>query len=126
MTEDLTKLDGKAGARRVPKRVSDARAVWLVGDEEPAGETRLSGKNQLTIPAAMVRALGWRPGDALEVTLQGGGIMLARLPQTAEDWASYLRGALRDVPEWADDAKIKAWTRAERDGWDDREHEWDR
>ncbi|MBF6594440.1 MAG: AbrB/MazE/SpoVT family DNA-binding domain-containing protein [Thermaceae bacterium] len=36
----------------------------------------LSSKNQITIPIEMVRALGLRPGDQLEFTLEDGTITL--------------------------------------------------
>jgi len=36
----------------------------------------LSSKHQITIPIEMVRALGLRPGDQLEFTLEDGAIIL--------------------------------------------------
>lgn len=36
----------------------------------------LSSKNQITLPIEMVRALGLKPGDRLEFTLENGTITL--------------------------------------------------
>ena len=120
----MTERDQYRPSEREPElKVSDALVAYLVPEPEEqlagaTGETRLSGKNQLTVPAAMVRALGWRPGDTLELTLQGEAILLEKQPQTPEEWARRIRGPLSQVGEWATDKKIDAWVRAERESWE--------
>jgi AbrB family looped-hinge helix DNA binding protein len=82
------------------------------------GTTRLSSKNQITLPAAMVRLVGLRPGDELDVREVDGAILLERRPRTPEEWADRLQGTLAGAPEWGTKDKIDAWVRRERDGWD--------
>jgi AbrB family looped-hinge helix DNA binding protein len=44
----------------------------------------LSSKNQITIPVEMVRALGLKPGDQLEFTLENGTVILKPLWMSLE------------------------------------------
>ena len=103
-------------------RVGEALAVYeveAVAREVPmSGITRLSSKYQITLPAAMVRQLGLRPGDELDLMALNGAITLERRPRTPEEWANRLAGALSDYPEWGSDAAIYAWIRREREGWE--------
>jgi bifunctional DNA-binding transcriptional regulator/antitoxin component of YhaV-PrlF toxin-antitoxin module len=47
------------------------------------GHTRLSAKNQATIPVAALRQAGLKPGDALRVEAAGAGrIVLSRVEET--------------------------------------------
>ena len=77
----------------------------------------LSSKNQITIPIEMVRALGLKPGDSLEFTLQNGSIVLKpqrmsfeeafakyssdMSAETGGDVVKYIR-TLRGWDEWGD------------------------
>ena len=55
-------------------------APWLVVNVELNGiEVRLRAKNQLTLPEAIVAALGARPGDRLRMTATSFGIVTLRL-----------------------------------------------
>lgn len=57
------------------------------------GVTRLSSKNQATIPVAVLRESGVRPGDALRVEASAPGeIKLVRLPGRIERYAGTLPG----------------------------------
>lgn len=40
------------------------------------GFTHLSGRNQVTIPMAIVTACGWRPGQPFRVELRDGDLVL--------------------------------------------------
>jgi bifunctional DNA-binding transcriptional regulator/antitoxin component of YhaV-PrlF toxin-antitoxin module len=111
--------------------LADARMAYTA---EPAGagrdvppiygraRTRLSGKNQITLPVAMVRALSLAPGDEIDLVIMEGTIELRRRPQTPDEWADRLYGTLANVPEWKTKESIDAWIRNERDSWD---REWD-
>ncbi len=50
----------------MPREVKESRRVGR-------GHTRISAKNQATIPVAALRAAGLNPGDELEVTATGPG-----------------------------------------------------
>ncbi|MFC4586855.1 AbrB/MazE/SpoVT family DNA-binding domain-containing protein [Sphaerisporangium corydalis] len=43
-----------------------------------AGPARISGKNQVTLPAAVLRKLGLRPGDPIDITEEDGDIVIRR------------------------------------------------
>jgi AbrB family looped-hinge helix DNA binding protein len=58
------------------------------------GWTRISRKNQATIPAAALRQAGLKPGDALRIESAGAGrIVLARVDDLIERYAGCLTGA---------------------------------
>jgi len=90
-------------------------------EEDLRGTTRLSGKNQVTLPVAMVRTLGWRAGDEVDVMIDGEEIWLRRRLQ-GSPLLDRLEGALSHVPDWQTQEGIEAWVRGERDSWD---REWD-
>lgn len=57
------------------------------------GRTRISAKNQATIPVAALRQAGLKPGDELRVEAAGAGrIVLARVEETLARYAGRLTG----------------------------------
>lgn len=78
----------------------------------------LSSKNQITLPAAMVRRLGLKGGDKIVAELIDDHIVL--LPQP-ESWADYFAGSLKGVwgrtPEETDQYLADLRARRERDEW---------
>jgi bifunctional DNA-binding transcriptional regulator/antitoxin component of YhaV-PrlF toxin-antitoxin module len=71
------------------------------------GRTRLSTKNQATIPVAALRRAGLKPGDELHVEAAGAGrIVLTRVAETVATYAGrltgvYPKGALQTLRrEW--------------------------
>ena len=80
--------------------------------------TRLSSKNQLTVPVALVRALGLIAGDEVELMIVGETLMVERRPQTWDEWNTKMRGALAGVPGWNTREGIDAWVNGERDSWE--------
>jgi bifunctional DNA-binding transcriptional regulator/antitoxin component of YhaV-PrlF toxin-antitoxin module len=113
--------------KRAARAVRDARPAYRTGQTEESGwiplmDSRLSSKNQITIPVRMTRALDWRPGDEINLMVHGDLIILSRLPRTLDEWGDHLRGSV-DVPEWNSKEAIDAWVRNERNSWD---REWDR
>lgn len=78
------------------------------------GETRLTGKNQISLPAQGVRQLGWQRGDHLLVEVLGGSaILLVRRPAK---WAEAFAGQLSDV--FGDHADTLRYLEQERRGWE--------
>ena len=57
------------------------------------GQTRLSAKNQATIPVAALRRAGLKPGDELRVEAAGAGrIVLTRVEEAIAAYAGRLTG----------------------------------
>lgn len=57
------------------------------------GRTRISSKNQATIPVAALRRAGLKPGDELRVESAGAGrIVLSRVEETLAGYAGRLTG----------------------------------
>jgi AbrB family looped-hinge helix DNA binding protein len=62
------------------------------------GETTITGKNQISLPAEAVRELGWERGDRLMVTIcDENTIRLRRRPRTAQEWVDMFAGKLGHV-----------------------------
>jgi AbrB family looped-hinge helix DNA binding protein len=77
------------------------------------GETTLTGKNQISLPASGVRQLGWERGDRLLVETVGNDtIVLIRRP---DDWVEAYAGKLTDV--FGTHEENLAWIEAERRAW---------
>ncbi|MHB8376583.1 MAG: AbrB/MazE/SpoVT family DNA-binding domain-containing protein [Dehalococcoidia bacterium] len=102
------------------QRLAEARAMYLVppADEEAAerGTTRLSSKNQITLPVNIVRQLGLRAGDEIDLLVLGGTVQLERLPRTPREWVERYRGSI-SVPGWETKEQIDAYVRGERESW---------
>jgi len=69
-------------------------AVGLVTLPETVGETTITGKNQISLPAEAVRRLGWQKGDRVIVKIQGDRMILWRRPAS---WTEYFAGKMGDV-----------------------------
>lgn len=79
------------------------------------GETTLTGKNQVSLPAQGIRELGWERGDTLLVeTLGGEAILLLRRPRS---WTEFFAGRLSHV--FGDHEENLAWLHGERSSWDE-------
>ena len=106
--------------------VQDAAVAYIVGpdpeiDVLPHHEvSKMSSKNQITLPAVMVRYLGLQAGDELDVWLERDHIVLEKRLH-GEELLDRLGGSV-SYPEWSTKEKIDAWVRTERDSWD---REWD-
>jgi len=61
--------------------------------EEPT-VTTISSKNQITLPAHLLREMGLGPGDRLSITREGNRLILRARPK---DWARYYGGSLRGL-----------------------------
>jgi AbrB family looped-hinge helix DNA binding protein len=98
-------------------RIKEAAALYRVAPGEEEAMTTISSKNQITLPAHLLRELGLAPGDRLAIKRDGARLVLRPRPK---DWVSYYGGSL---------AGVYGNTREETDhgieelraGWDDRE-----
>lgn len=54
----------------------------------PKGMVTLSSKNQITVPAAIVRALGLKPGEKLFLKLEDGKVVLQPCPTSLTKYFS--------------------------------------
>lgn len=59
------------------------------------GETTLTGKNQISLPARGIRRLGWGRGDRLIVTIMSDDTLLLRRRPTS--WTEAFAGGMSDV-----------------------------
>ena len=74
---------------------------------------KLSSKNQITLPVAMVRRLGLKPGRRLMLRLEDDRIVLRPEP---EDWVEYFRGSMKGVYGKTRE-EMDAYVRRERASW---------
>ncbi len=92
---------------------------WTIRIEQ-VGETTITAKNQVSLPADGVRLLGWQKGDRLLVTVQRtslGDIMtLMRRPG---DWTEAFAGKLGHV--FGTHEEILQYLEEERRSWDPEE-----
>ena len=103
--------------------VNEARIAWEVPHERdpqawlPLMDSKLSTKNQITLPVALTRALDWRAGDEVSLMVHGDMVILNRLPRNEPEWGKWLAGSV-DVPEWRTKEGIDAWLKNEREDWE--------
>lgn len=81
--------------------------MTIVRNRLRRGCTRISAKNQATIPVVALRRAGLKPGDEVQVEATGAGrIVLTRVEETLAGYAGrltgvYPRGSLRKLRrEW--------------------------
>ena len=68
----------------------------------PRGQTKVSSKHQVTIPAGAFRTAGLEPGDMLRVEAEGAGrIVLTRIDELLDRYSGCLDtgGGLREQVE---------------------------
>lgn len=79
------------------------------------GETTITGKNQISLPAKALRELGWERGDRLIVEAMGDNtIVLTRRPN---NWVKAFAGKLDHVFGTPEDAL--RYLEEERRSWDE-------
>jgi AbrB family looped-hinge helix DNA binding protein len=59
------------------------------------GETTITGKNQVSLPAQAIRELGWERGDQLIIEVVGKDMLL--LVRRPKDWTAAFSGKMGDV-----------------------------
>src|SRR6476620_6952039 len=90
-------------------KVAEAALEYIVNRREEAVST-ISSKNQITLPAQLLRELGLGPGDRLAVTRDGGRLVLRARPK---DWVEHYAGSLGGL--WGNAEEIEAEIREGRD-----------
>jgi len=78
------------------------------------GETTITGKNQVSLPAQGVRHLGWERGDRLIVQLLGEDVMILR--RRPANWAEAYAGKLGHV--FGTHEETLRFLEEERAGWE--------
>ena len=67
--------------------------MTIVKRRRQRGRTRISAKNQATIPVVALRRAGLKPGDEVQVEAIGAGrIVLTRVEETLARYAGRLTG----------------------------------
>ena len=94
-------------------KVREAAVVQYVVGRNNGGDamSTISTKNQITLPAHLLREIGIGPGDRLAISREGNRLVMRPRPK---DWVEYhggsLRGVYGDSPE-----EIEAYIRQLRD-----------
>ena len=70
-------------------KVADAALQYMAPREEPM--STISSKNQITLPAHVLRQVGLGPGDRLAIAVEGSRLVLRARPK---DWVQYHAGSL--------------------------------
>ncbi|MBI4491570.1 MAG: hypothetical protein HY690_02110 [Chloroflexi bacterium] len=78
------------------------------------GETTITGKNQISLPAQGLRLVGWGRGDRLLVEVLGENVML--LIRRPENWTEAFAGRMSDV--FGTHEETLRWLEEERRSWD--------
>ncbi len=70
----------------------EAAVEYITGRKEEPAMSTISSKNQITLPAHLLRELGLSGGDRLAVSREGNRLVLRARPR---DWVQYHAGSLR-------------------------------
>ncbi|MCY4581585.1 MAG: AbrB/MazE/SpoVT family DNA-binding domain-containing protein [Chloroflexi bacterium] len=73
----------------------------------------VSGKNQITIPVAILREVGINPGDRMAAAVIDGDIVLIKEP---ESWVEYFQGSMRGAYGGSRES-IDRYVLRERESW---------
>ncbi len=112
----MTKEDEPRKVRAPKVRIAEAAVEYIAHRQEGAAVSTISSKNQITLPAHLLREMGLGPGDRLAVTVEGNRMVLRARPK---DWVQYHGGSLAGVygntPEDVDAYVADLRTEADRD-----------
>ena len=72
-------------------KVREAALVHYAAEEGGPSMTTISSKNQITLPAHLLRELGLRPGDRLAIDREGSRLILRGRPK---NWVRHYAGSL--------------------------------
>src|SRR5262245_52765693 len=87
-----------------PRKVAEAAVAYNARPEEAPPVTTISSKNQITLPAQVLRDMGLRAGDRLAVAREGNRLVLRPRPR---DWVRHYAGSLAGVYGEDPDAYLK-------------------
>jgi AbrB family looped-hinge helix DNA binding protein len=72
-------------------KIAEAALEYIVGGQGDDAMTTISSKNQITLPAHLLREMGLQAGDRLAVAREGARLVLRARPR---DWVAYHAGSL--------------------------------
>jgi antitoxin ChpS len=90
----MSKADYRLTGKRSKSKVSEAAVEYLVSRRDETPMSTISTKNQITLPAHLLREMGLEPGDRLAVAREGNRLILRPRPR---DWVRYYAGSLRGL-----------------------------
>jgi AbrB family looped-hinge helix DNA binding protein len=97
------------------RKVKEAAVEYVVSKREDPALTTISSKNQITLPAQLLREMGLNAGDRLAIRREGNRLVLRPRPR---DWVDYYGGSLRG---------LYGETREEKDAYvENLRNEWER
>ena len=76
------------------RKVSEAAVAYLAERRGGPSIATISSKNQIALPARLLRELGLGPGDRVAINLEAGRLVLRPRPK---DWVSYHAGSLHGL-----------------------------
>jgi antitoxin ChpS len=104
-------------SKRPQRKVREAVVEYITDEEDKPVMSTISSKNQITLPARLLRELGIGAGDRVSIRVDGDRLILRPRPK---DWADYYGGSMRGV--YGDTKEeIDAYIREVREGWDERD-----
>jgi AbrB family looped-hinge helix DNA binding protein len=81
-------------SNRPSRKVREAAVEYIAGRRDEPAVSTISSKNQITLPAQLLRELGLGAGDRLAVSREGNRLILRARPK---DWVAYYGGSMRGV-----------------------------
>ena len=90
--KDVEYLTSQSSVSKVSEAAL-AGQYYIAGEEGPA-VTTISSKNQITLPAQLLREMGLHAGDRLAVGREGNRLVLRPRPR---DWVRHYAGSLGGV-----------------------------
>jgi AbrB family looped-hinge helix DNA binding protein len=72
-------------------KIAEAALEYIVGGQGEDAMTTISSKNQITLPAHLLREMGLGAGDRLAIAREGTRLVLRARPR---DWVAYHAGSL--------------------------------
>ena len=79
-------------------------------------EITITSKNQVSLPAASLKELGWQRGDKLVVNVLGNDTLV--LTKRPKSWTDFYSGKMGDV--WGDHEDTLRYLDEERASWNER------
>jgi AbrB family looped-hinge helix DNA binding protein len=81
-------------SKNTSRKVREAAVEYIAARSEDPALTTISSKNQITLPAQLLREMGLGAGDRLAIRREGYRLVLRPRPR---DWVEYHGGSLRGL-----------------------------
>ena len=102
-------------SKRPIRKISEAALEYITDEEDRPAMSTISSKNQITLPARLLRELGLGAGDRVSIRVDGDRLILRPRPK---DWADYYGGSMRGIYGGTKE-EIDEYIRQERASWDE-------